>query len=173
MGCKVSKPEIIVALDFSSSEPALELVKKLKPDYCRLKVGKELFTSTGPVFIETLIGEGFDVFLDLKFHEIPNTVAKACVVAANMGVWMLNIHASGGRNMLMAAREAIDKSNKNPVLVAVTVLTSLTSKDMEELCIHHSAEQHVLHLAKLSKEAGMDHNHFTSRAAENFISREA
>ena len=135
---------------------ASEAVKLLEPDLCRLKVGKELFTSAGPALIEMLIGRGFDVFLDLKFHDIPNTVARACAVAARMGIWMVNIHASGGRHMMLAAREAIDKEQHQPLLIGVTVLTSLSSADLLEMGVNSSAEQQVLRLAGLSKAAGLD-----------------
>src|SRR5690349_5825456 len=118
-------PRVIVAVDASSLDEALRLAARLKPELCRLKVGKELFTACGPVIVEKLMGLGFEVFLDLKFHDIPNTVAGACAAAASLGVWMLNVHASGGTRMLDAAREAVDKSTHRPLLIAVTVLTSL------------------------------------------------
>ena len=135
---------------------AREAVIPLQPELCRLKVGKELFTSAGPALIEMLIGRGFDIFLDLKFHDIPNTVARACAVAAKMGIWMVNIHASGGRNMLLAAREAVDREQHQPLLIGVTVLTSLSSADLLEIGVSSTAEQQVLRLARLTRDAGLD-----------------
>jgi len=116
----LSNSRIIVPLDFNTAEQALELVEKLQPDLCRLKVGKELFTITGPVLVEKLISKGFDIFLDLKFHDIPTTVARACAVAADSGVWMVNVHASGGSEMMSLAREEIEKKSHHPLLIAVT-----------------------------------------------------
>ncbi len=156
MGLRVSNSRIIVSLDFAGTDAALALVSKLDPARCRLKVGKELFTSSGPVLIEKLVSDGFDVFLDLKYHDIPNTVARACNAASELGVWMLNVHASGGRAMLNSAREAIDKSNHQPLLIAVTVLTSLTTDDLAELGLVSSAEEQVLRLAGLTQSAGLD-----------------
>lgn len=152
----MNKPRIILSLDFPQADAALDLVKRVDPERCRLKVGKELFTRSGPALVEKLIASGFDVFLDLKFHDIPNTVAKASVAAAELGVWMLNIHASGGRSMMMRAREAIDKSSHQPLLIGVTVLTSLSSEDLREVGCDSSTEEQVLRLARLSKEAGLD-----------------
>src|SRR5512134_1293596 len=117
-------PRLIVALDFSTAEEALALAARLEPALCRIKVGKELFTAAGPALVEDLERRGFQVFLDLKFHDIPNTVAQACLAAARLGVWMVNVHALGGRRMMAAAREALDRSAAPPKLVAVTVLTS-------------------------------------------------
>jgi len=127
----MNDPRIIVALDFSSAEDALRLINKLEPRLCRLKVGKELFTAAGPQLVEKLILKGFDVFLDLKFHDIPNTVASACKAAANLGVWMVNVHALGGRKMLMAAREAITQESTR--LIAVTLLTSMDQDDLDDI----------------------------------------
>ena len=152
----MNNPRIVLSLDYSDADSAYELVKKLDPTLCRLKVGKELFTSSGPAFIEKLIHNGFDVFMDLKFHDIPNTVAKACNVAANLGVWMLNVHASGGRPMLAAAREAIEKNNHQPLLIAVTVLTSLVAEDLKEIGIDSGLTEQVLRLARLTKDTGLD-----------------
>ena len=152
----MNNSRVIVALDFPDMKTAREAVVPLEPGLCRLKVGKELFTSAGPALVEMLIDKGFDVFLDLKFHDIPNTVARACAVAARMGIWMVNIHASGGRNMLLAAREAIDTEQHQPLLIGVTVLTSLSSSDLLEIGVSSSAEQQVLRLAGLSKAAGLD-----------------
>jgi orotidine-5'-phosphate decarboxylase len=156
MESKVNSSRIIVSLDYAQAEPALDLVTQLDPEKCRLKVGKELFTHAGPALIEKLVEANFDVFLDLKFHDIPNTVAGACSAAADLGVWMLNVHASGGRAMLNAAREAIDKNTQQPLLIAVTVLTSLSSSDLSELGIASSIEDQVRRLASLSQSAGLD-----------------
>lgn len=149
-------PKIIVALDFKDQESTLALVNQLQPELCRLKVGKELFVRCGPVLVETLINKGFDVFLDLKFHDIPNTVAAACRAAADMGVWMVNVHASGGRKMMCAAREAIDNSPHKPLLIAVTVLTSLSRNDIAEIGLDLEPEQQVIRLAQLASESGLD-----------------
>lgn len=152
----MSNPRIVVPLDFSDSNQALDLVARLHPDLCRLKVGKELFTKAGPTFVEQIIGKGFDVFLDLKFHDIPNTVAKACAVAADLGVWMVNVHASGGTQMMSLAREAIAKKSHQPLLIGVTILTSMNQQALAELGIQCSVEEQVLRLAKLSEAAGLD-----------------
>lgn len=152
----MNNSHIIVSLDYADEKSALELVTQLDPDKCRLKVGKELFTHAGPKFIVKLVDKNFDVFLDLKFHDIPNTVAKACSAAADLGVWMLNVHALGGRAMLQAAREAIDKGSRQPLLIAVTILTSLSDHDLIELGITSSVEEQVLRLAELTKSTGLD-----------------
>jgi len=150
----MKKSRIIVALDFSSAEPVLSLVSQLDPNLCRLKVGKELFTATGPQLVERLTQEGFDVFLDLKFHDIPNTVAKACKAAANLGVWMLNVHALGGKRMLQAAREAIPQGTTK--LIAVTLLTSMDQSDLQDIGIQETPEHIVYHLATLAENCGLD-----------------
>ena len=147
-------PRIIVALDFPSAESALPLVKKLHPDLCRLKVGKELFTAAGPHLIEKLMHQGFEVFLDLKFHDIPDTVASACKAAASLGVWMINVHALGGRKMLAAAREAIPHDSTK--LIAVTLLTSMDQNDIADIGLQGEPEQIVARLAKLTKDCGLD-----------------
>ncbi len=147
-------PRIIVALDFSSAEDALRLAEKLDPRLCRLKVGKELFTAAGQNLVETLMLRGFDIFLDLKFHDIPNTVAKACKAAANLGVWMINIHALGGRRMLMAAREAI--AQESTKLIAVTLLTSMDQSDLADIGLQGNPEQIVERLARLAKDCALD-----------------
>jgi orotidine-5'-phosphate decarboxylase len=152
----LSHSRIIVSLDFNTAEQALELVAKLHPDLCRLKVGKELFTKAGPVLVEKLIEKGFDVFLDLKFHDIPTTVAKACAVAADLGVWMVNVHASGGYEMMSLAREEIEKKPHHPLLIAVTILTSMNQKALTELGIQCSVEEQVMRLAQLASDAGLD-----------------
>ncbi|MFW5440597.1 MAG: orotidine-5'-phosphate decarboxylase [Methylophilaceae bacterium] len=147
--------KVIVALDYANAKDALSLVNQLDPTLCKLKIGKELFTATGPQLVEQLIAKDFKVFLDLKFHDIPNTVAKACEAASNLGVWMLNVHASGGSAMMEAALEGINKSAHNPYLIAVTVLTSMSQKNLEELGIKSSIEDQVLKLASLTQLAGL------------------
>jgi len=149
-------PKIIVALDYADAAPALALVKRLDPSLCRLKVGKELFTAEGPRFVEQLVRKDFGVFLDLKFHDIPNTTAKACAAAARLGVWMINVHASGGRNMMLAAREAIDQSPHAPLLIAVTVLTSMDEPALHEVGVADALQQQVLRLARLTQECALD-----------------
>ena len=149
-------PQIIVALDFAEVERVRALVSQLDPNHCRLKVGKELFTGAGPSIISELRERGFDIFLDLKFHDIPNTVARACQVAADLGVWMVNVHASGGRKMLEAAREALLRVQHPPLLIGVTVLTSLDITDLQDLGWKGSIEDNVLRLAELTHSAGLD-----------------
>ncbi len=146
---------VIVALDYPAAEPALALVDQLRPGSCRLKVGKELFTRAGPELVRQLVERGFDVFLDLKYHDIPNTVANACRAAADLGVWMLNVHALGGRHMLEAAREALEGAEHRPHLIAVTVLTSMAAEDLQEIGLAGSPEDNVLRLATLAQEAGL------------------
>jgi orotidine-5'-phosphate decarboxylase len=152
----LSHSRIIVPLDFNTAEQALQLVEKLQPDLCRLKVGKELFTKAGPALVEKLIEKGFDIFLDLKFHDIPTTVAKACAVAADLGVWMLNVHASGGSEMMSLAREEIEKKSHRPLLIGVTILTSMNQKTLIELGIQCSVAEQVMRLAQLTSDAGLD-----------------
>lgn len=147
--------KIIVALDYADEISAMHLVKQLEPHLCKLKVGKELFTAAGPQFVEKLVSHNFDVFLDLKFHDIPNTVAKACEAAANLGVWMLNVHASGGSAMMQAALEGVDKSQHAPHLIAVTVLTSMNQANLTEIGIENSLENQVLKLATLTHQSGL------------------
>ncbi len=152
----MSDPKIIIALDFPSAEPALELAERLQPSLCRLKVGKELFTSTGTKLLEQLMRRGFEIFLDLKFHDIPNTTAQACKAAASLGVWMVNVHALGGRKMLEAASEAIAKSKQQPKLIAVTILTSMAQQDLAEIGISATLAEMVLRLAALARDSGLD-----------------
>ena len=147
---------IIVALDYPDAESALSLVDRLDPSLCRLKVGKEMFTQLGPSFVEGLMKRGFDVFLDLKFHDIPNTVARACAAAAGLGVWMMNVHASGGRRMMEAAREALEPFEQRPLLIAVTILTSLSAEELAEIGFQGSPEDNVRRLAALTQSAGLD-----------------
>ena len=132
------------------------MADRLDPRRARVKVGKELFTRAGPPAVQALVSRGFGVFLDLKYHDIPNTVAAACRAAADLGVWMVNVHALGGRRMLEAAREALDGAGQRPRLVAVTVLTSLDGADLAELGFREGAEPLVLRLARLAAEAGLD-----------------
>lgn len=155
-GVRLSYSRIIVALDFASAEQAMEFVSVLKPEMCRLKVGKELFTIAGPDLVRQLVDKGFDVFLDLKFHDIPNTVGQACKAAASLGVWMLNLHALGGRNMMLEARNGIDSVPHSPKLIAVTILTSMAIEDLEEVGLHGDPESNVLRLASLANDSGLD-----------------
>ena len=147
---------VIIALDFQEANIALDFVRHLDPSLCALKVGNELFTSAGPAFIEQLIAQGFRVFLDLKFHDIPNTVQRACQAAASLGVWMINVHAAGGQKMLEAAANAIAQVSVPPLLIGVTVLTSLQEKDLLAMGINLSLTSLVLKRANMVKEAGLD-----------------
>ena len=154
-GDRMTDSRIIVALDFADAKSALELVSRLDPKRCRVKVGKELFTAAGPALVTELVRRGFGVFLDLKFHDIPNTAASACRAAQALGVWMLNVHALGGRAMLDAARDAVTGPNA-PKLIAVTVLTSMTDADLADVGIPHPAQTEALRLAALTLECGLD-----------------
>ena len=147
---------IIVALDFAAEAPALALAERLDPARCRLKVGKELFTRLGPAFVERLQRLGFEIFLDLKFHDIPNTVAAACAAAADRGVWMVNVHVSGGRAMMEAARERLSQYERPPLLIGVTVLTSLDRADLDAIGCPGEPRERVLALATLAHESGLD-----------------
>lgn len=150
-------PKLIIALDFNQEIEALNLANKISPDHCALKVGSELFTRLGSEFVRKLIALGFKVFLDLKFHDIPNTVARACSVAAEMGVWMLNVHASGGLAMMRSAKNALLPFGKEkPLLIAVTVLTSMDSHHLPEIGIETSVANQVDRLASLACLAGLD-----------------
>ena len=152
----VSNPRVVVALDYSNVQQADRMVEQLDPTRCRLKVGKELFTRAGPAFVEELVKREFDVFLDLKFHDIPNTTAKACQAAADLGVWMVNVHASGGEKMMRAARKAVNECDHKPILIAVTVLTSMGQEDLEPLGLDVTPAEQVLRLSELAKSSGMD-----------------
>ncbi|WP_096084729.1 orotidine-5'-phosphate decarboxylase [Agaribacterium haliotis] len=152
----MSDAKILVALDYENKNQCLELVKQLDPKLCRLKIGKEMFTWFGPSIVESVQKLGFDVFLDLKFHDIPNTVAKACAAAASLGVWMVNVHASGGKRMMEAAAEALVHSEHKPHLIAVTVLTSMAASELLDLGLEADAEGQVLRLANLAKQSGVD-----------------
>jgi len=149
-------PRVIVALDFPDREAADRLVAQLRPEDCRLKVGFELFTAVGPEFVAVLANRGFDVFLDLKFHDIPNTVARACTAAARLGVWMLNVHALGGGTMMRAAREAIEQVPRRPLLIGVTLLTSHSGSDLGDIGLNGTPETEVLRLSRLVKQSGLD-----------------
>lgn len=153
---KIADPKIIVALDYPDAASANQLVAKLDTAICRLKVGKELFTAEGPGFVRSLVDRGYGVFLDLKFHDIPNTTAKACEAAARLGVWMVNVHASGGRAMMQAAREAVNKTATPPLLIAVTVLTSMDEPALHEVGVDGKLADQVLRLAGLTQECGLD-----------------
>ena len=153
---KVADPKVIVALDFSSADEALNLARKLDPAQCRVKVGKELFTRTGPALVEQLQQMNFELFLDLKYHDIPNTTAQACRAAAELGVWMVNVHALGGRRMMEAAREAVVNSTHQPLLIAVTILTSLDGPELAEVGLSGEPVDNVVRLAKLAEASGMD-----------------
>lgn len=152
----VHDPKVLIALDFANANDALEFIKPLDPKNCRLKVGKELFAVAGPEFVQQLVFQGFDVFLDLKYHDIPNTVAKAVAAAARMGVWMVNVHASGGSKMMKAAKEALAEFEKPPLLIAVTVLTSMQREDLAEIGLDIEPKEQVLRLAKLTQASGLD-----------------
>lgn len=146
---------VIVALDFPATAPAVALAERLDPGRCRLKVGKELFTREGPAVVRQLQDLGFDVFLDLKFHDIPNTTAAAVVSAAELGVWMVNVHASGGRRMMTAAREALVQGGYDTKLIAVTVLTSMEAQDLAEIGLAVEPLAQVERLAQLTQDCGL------------------
>ena len=152
----VTGPRIIVALDYASAQQALQMAQRLDPKRCRVKVGKELFTRAGPDVVRALQDKGFDVFLDLKFHDIPNTIAGACRAAAELGVWMVNVHASGGGSMMRAARDALGDGANAPLLIAVTVLTSLDQTDLAQVGLITSPADQVVRLAALAEAAGLD-----------------
>lgn len=151
----MSVSPVIVALDYASAAEALAMARQLSPQQVRVKVGKELFTRSGPQVVEQLQALGFEVFLDLKFHDIPNTVAAAVRAAAELGVWMVNVHASGGRRMMEGAREALEQARSNTLLTAVTVLTSMGADELAELGISATPAQQVLRLATLARDSGM------------------
>lgn len=147
---------LIIALDFATAEQALTFVKDLQPSQCKLKVGFELFVAAGPEFVRHLVQRGFAVFLDLKFHDIPNTVASACKAAAQLGVWMLNVHASGGVTMMQAAKAALADLPNPPKLIAVTVLTSMDKAQLASTGIQLEPLEQVQYLAKLAQDSGLD-----------------
>ncbi|PKH06876.1 orotidine-5'-phosphate decarboxylase [Moritella sp. Urea-trap-13] len=149
--------KVVVALDYADEASALNFVDKINPSQCRLKVGKEMFTLFGPEFVRKLVARDFDVFLDLKFHDIPNTVAKAVAAAAELGVWMVNVHACGGKRMMEAAKAAlVPYGDKAPILIAVTVLTSMEQEDLAQMGVNITPAEQVIRLAKLTKESGLD-----------------
>ena len=152
----MNDPRVIVALDYADAQSAMQFVNRVEPRACRLKIGKELFTAAGPQLVEQLVQRGFGVFLDLKFHDIPHSVAQACKAASKLGVWMLSVHALGGRAMLAAAREALDEVNPRPLLIAVTVLTSLGREELGQLGIGGGMDDAVLRLARLAHQSGAD-----------------
>ncbi len=153
----MNDPRLIVALDYPDAAAALAVAERMDPALCRLKVGKELFTTAGPALVEALQAKGFQVFLDLKFHDIPNTVAGAVKAAARLGVWMVNVHALGGRPMMEAAREALEGvTGARPLLIAVTVLTSMGDADLAEIGLAGTPEENVLRLAALAQRSGLD-----------------
>jgi orotidine-5'-phosphate decarboxylase len=153
----MSKSPIIVALDYPDQASALQMADRLDPALCRVKVGKELFTRSGPALVDALVKRNFDVFLDLKFHDIPNTVAAAVSAAADLGVWMVNVHASGGSRMMAAAREALSKFGADaPLLIAVTVLTSMGPDELRETGVADTPAGQVMRLAQLARSSGMD-----------------
>ena len=147
---------VIVALDFANEHDTLAFVRRLDPGLCQLKIGKELFTATGRHLAESLINQGFKLFLDLKYHDIPHTVAQACKVAADMGVWMVDMHASGGRRMMEAAAEAVANQAHKPLLIGVTVLTSMDEQDFAETGVNRSIADQVSALAALAQQSGLD-----------------
>jgi orotidine-5'-phosphate decarboxylase len=147
---------VIVALDFPAEDAANAFVSRVSPELCKLKVGKELFTRAGPQYVAKLVEQGFDVFLDLKYHDIPNTVAAATRAACELGIWMLNVHALGGREMLVAARETVETSSHKPLLIAVTILTSMNETALREVGLMKSPAEHVVELARLSRASGLD-----------------
>ncbi|TSJ89252.1 orotidine-5'-phosphate decarboxylase [Gilliamella apicola] len=163
---------IIVAVDFSNIKSAWNFIDKVEPKDCRLKIGKELFTHAGPDFIKQIQQKGFDIFLDLKFHDIPNTVAKAVAAAADLGVWMTNIHASGGVRMMEAAKDALYQYGKDaPLLIAVTVLTSMESSDLKEIGIEVSPLEQATRLALLAKNCGLDGVVCSAKEVQSFRTR--
>ena len=154
---EVAGPRIVVAMDYDNAASCMAMAQRLDPSLCRLKVGKELFTAAGPQVVDALMSLGFDVFLDLKFHDIPNTTAKAVKAAASLGVWMVNVHASGGERMMLAAREQLDKvQGPSPLLIAVTVLTSMERQDLMGVGLNVEPQQQVLNLAELTRQSGLD-----------------
>jgi orotidine-5'-phosphate decarboxylase len=153
---QTSERRVIVALDFPTTDAASALLERLDPADCRVKIGKEMFTRAGPAFVEQVVARGFDVFLDLKYHDIPNTVAAACAAAADLGVWMINVHAAGGRKMMTAAAERLASLAERPMLIAVTILTSLGSEDIAEVGYTGTPAENVSRLAALAEASGLD-----------------
>lgn len=167
----VTDSPVVVALDYDDKNNALAFVDRIEPGSCRLKVGKEMFTLFGPQFVRDLHQRGFEVFLDLKFHDIPNTVAKAVAAAAELGVWMVNVHASGGARMMHAAREALQPFGKQaPLLIAVTVLTSMEASDLADLGLNISPADYAERLARLTQQCGLDGVVCSAQEAQRFKS---
>jgi len=152
----MSDPKIIVALDYANAEAALTMADQIDPKRARVKVGKELFTRSGPQVVDALVKRGFDVFLDLKYHDIPNTVAKACAAAADLGVWMVNVHTLGGGAMMAAAKEAVGNTKDSPILIGVTLLTSMDQHTFDQIGLQGTMTDTVVRLAKLAKDSGLD-----------------
>ena len=148
--------KVIVALDFSSLDETEVFLKKIKGQNCKVKVGKELFTSEGPNVIKLIQQYGFEIFLDLKFHDIPNTVSSAIKASCNLGVWMVNVHALGGEQMMLTAREVVDSSSHKPLLIAVTILTSFDNSSYQELGFKNDLQEQIAYLATMSEKSGMD-----------------
>ena len=155
-GQPVQRTPVIVALDFAGADETLNFVRKLDPTLCQLKIGKELFTATGRRLAESLIQQGFKLFLDLKYHDIPHTVAAACKVAAEMGVWMVDMHSLGGRRMMEAAVDALAPLSHKPLLIGVTVLTSMEQADLAEIGLELPVAELVLRWAQLAQSSGLD-----------------
>lgn len=152
----MSDPKIIVALDYADSNAALKLADQIDPQRARVKVGKELFTRSGPEVVKALVSRGFDVFLDLKYHDIPHTVGRACAAAADLGVWMMNVHTLGGGAMMQSAREAVGSDADSPILIGVTLLTSMDQKTFDQIGLSGNMTNTVLRLAQLAKDSGLD-----------------
>lgn len=152
----MSDPRIIVALDYANASEAMQMADQIDPKRARVKVGKELFTRSGPQVVTDLVSRGFDVFLDLKYHDIPHTVAKACSAAADLGVWMLNVHTLGGPAMMSAARDAIEQSSNTPLLIGVTLLTSMDKTTFEQIGLSGDMSDTVIRLAQMAKQSGLD-----------------
>lgn len=152
----MSDPKIIVALDYPAANAAFSMAEQLDPSRCRLKIGKELFTRAGPAVVKQLTEQGFDIFLDLKYHDIPTTVAKACTAAAELGVWMMNVHALGGAAMMKAARDAVGNDANSPLLIAVTLLTSMDQQTFEQIGLTGEIKSTVLRLAELAEQSQLD-----------------
>ncbi|WP_034411512.1 orotidine-5'-phosphate decarboxylase [Candidatus Photodesmus anomalopis] len=153
----MSDPKVIVALDYDNETDALTFVDKIDPFLCRLKVGKKMFTLFGPDFVRKLHKRNFSVFLDLKFHDIPSTCAESVKAAAELGVWMVNVHSSGGERMMTKSREILKPYGKNrPLLIGVTVLTSMEQNDLASIGLDITPKFQVMRLSKLAKNSGLD-----------------
>lgn len=155
-GRRVSQPKIIVALDYPTAAEALSLINRLTPERCRLKIGLELYIAAGPDFVRAVVQRGFSVFLDLKFHDIPNTVAQACRQAAALRVWMVTVHCHGGSEMLRAAAAAVRELKQRPLIVGVTVLTSIDPPQLAAIGVTDAIDGQVLRLAGLASDCGLD-----------------